>query len=264
MHLQVLDLPLEIPVSLEWSVPYDDAVLHIGVHNLPIDRAHALLGEMQQYTSNPKIDRLEAILAELDSYPQLLLVLNHPFWTLRYDRPSEMHSRVLLSFLQKHGRYIHALELNGYRPCRENREVLLLAEAMGKPAVSGGDRHGWQPNSMLNLTTVCSFAEFAREIREDCCSQVLVLPEYQEPRTLRAFTTADEVLRYYPRQPWGHQRWTDRVLVELDADGLQPLSNFWINGGPWWLRSLLWVVRAVAHPKFRPALRRALASEVIL
>jgi hypothetical protein len=92
---------------------------------------------------------------------------------------------------------------------------------------------------------------------------VLILPEYHESRTLRAFTTADEVLRHYPRQPWRHQRWTDRVMVDVGDDGLQPLSQYWYGEGPWWLRSVLWLLRVAAHPRIRPALRFAIADEVI-
>ncbi|NWG13039.1 MAG: hypothetical protein HXY20_05830 [Acidobacteria bacterium] len=262
MHLQVLNLSLEIPISMEWSVPYDGALFHLGVHNLPADQAHGLLKEMQRYNAAPSTPRLAEVLSALNSAPQVLLVLNHPLWNLHYDSP-DRHARALAAFLRANDIHIHALELNGYRAWSENRDVLSLAEALGKPAISGGDRHGWQPNALLNLTAAPSFSDFAAEIRRDRLSQILILPEYREPRSLRAFITIDEVLRDYPRQPWGHQRWTDRVLVEIDADGHRPLSHFWHNGGPWWLRSVLWAVRAAAHPRLRPVLRRALTEEVI-
>lgn len=262
MHLQVCNLSLEIPISVEWSVPYEGALVHLGVHNIPADQAHGLLKEMQRYSAAPSASRLKEILSALHSVPQVLLMLNHPFWDLHYDSP-DRHARALAAFLRTNDSHIHALELNGYRSWSENRDVLSLAEELGKPAVSGGDRHGWQPNALLNLTSAHSFADFAAEIRRDRLSQILILPEYLEPRALRAFTTIDEALRDYPRHPWGHQHWTDRVMVGIDAEGRRPLSHFWQNGGPWWLRSALWAVRAAAHPRLRPVLRRALTEEVI-
>jgi hypothetical protein len=264
MLLQVLDLPIEVPISVEWSIPFENIRLHLGIHNLPAEEARGWVREMQRYTAEPQPNQLSAILAAVNCLPDTLVILNHPFWNLRYDQPEEKHTLAMKSFLELQGDHIHAVELNGYRTWIENRDVLLLAESVGKPVVSGGDRHGWQPNSMLNLTEASTFAGFAREVRQEGISRVLILPEYEEPRTLRAFTTAEEALGNYPRQPWGHQRWTDRVMVEIDEDGPQPLSQCWIEGEPWWVKPASGLVRTLAHRRFRPALRRAMADEVNL
>ena len=40
-----------------------------------------------------------------------------------------------------------------------------LAEEFQTTAVSGGDRHGTEPNAVLNLTNAGVFGEFAHEVR---------------------------------------------------------------------------------------------------
>lgn len=66
-------------------------------------------------------------------------------------------------------------EINGLRPWRENRAVIAFAEAAAKPVISGGDRHGLEPNANLNLTNAANFAEFADEVRTGW-SDILIMP----------------------------------------------------------------------------------------
>ncbi len=42
--------------------------------------------------------------------------------------------------------------------------------------ISGGDRHGVEPNANINLTNATSFTEFVHEIRRQKKSNVLFMP----------------------------------------------------------------------------------------
>ena len=70
-----------------------------------------------------------------------------------------------MSFCRRTAHYLHALELNGLRNWDENREVRRLAEKWNMLLISGGDRHGVEPNANINLTNATSFTEFVHEIR---------------------------------------------------------------------------------------------------
>jgi hypothetical protein len=45
----------EVPLSLEWSVPFGEAVFHLGVHNLPSCRAQQIVAELAAYTIEARI-----------------------------------------------------------------------------------------------------------------------------------------------------------------------------------------------------------------
>jgi hypothetical protein len=44
LRLQMLERTKRAPISVEWSVPYDQTVFHVGVHNLPVTRATCVDG----------------------------------------------------------------------------------------------------------------------------------------------------------------------------------------------------------------------------
>ena len=67
----------------------------------------------------------------------------------------------------------------------ENLAVIELARDSGKPLVSGGDRHGCEPNSIVNLTRSVTFSGFVSEVRA-ARSEILLLDHYREPRRFRA------------------------------------------------------------------------------
>ncbi len=94
------------------------------------------------------------------------MVLNHPLWD-EADIGAHQHRQTLAALLANHGRWIHAIELNGLRSWDENTEAMELARAWQLPAISGGDRHGLEPNANLNLTHAATFAEFVAEIRRE-------------------------------------------------------------------------------------------------
>jgi hypothetical protein len=151
---------------------------------------------------------------------------------------------------------VHAIELNGYRSWEENRAVIAIAEVPSMPLISGGDRHGRAPNALLNLTPATSFGEFAREIRRDGRSIVVILPEYRQSLLERKLASAFDALREYPRSAPNQRRWMDRVSYE--RDGLvRSLSVHWPQGGPLWVRAAMGAFRLGASAPLLPFLRIA-------
>jgi hypothetical protein len=105
------------------------------------------------------------MLAMLNEIPSVLVILNHPLWDIELVG-ERRHALLLRDFVRKHGRWIHAFEINGFRSWSENKAVIELAEALGIPVATGGDRHGCKPNTVINLTNASTFEEFVDEIRD--------------------------------------------------------------------------------------------------
>jgi hypothetical protein len=186
---------------------------------------------LAEYTSNPGDDRLKAILIDLDAEPEVLVVFNHPMWDL-YLVGTRTHNSLVNEFIHKYGTWLHALELNGLRHWDENRAVRQLSEQWDMLLISGGDRHGLEPNANLNLTNATSFSEFVHEIRVEKKSDVLFMPQYAEPWKHRMLRAAVDAIRHYPDFPQGSQRWDERVF-HPDAHGMvRPLSDLWPDGRP--------------------------------
>lgn len=217
------------PISVEWTVPWRAQALHLGVHNLPASSASEWMQILSAYTAHPSDEQLKAILAALHAIPEVLIIFNHPMWDLyRVGEPT--HVGVVNEFLRRHKTWIHAIELNALRNWKENRDALRLAEEWNMVVISGGDRHGVEPNANINLTNASSFDEFVREIRCDRRSVVLFLPQYAQPWKHRILRSAIDAVREYPHFPPGSQKWDDRVF-HPDRDGLpQPLSALWPDG----------------------------------
>ncbi|MCA1589481.1 MAG: hypothetical protein LC734_03635, partial [Acidobacteria bacterium] len=60
------------PISMEWTVPFEYGFFHVGVHNLPKDRAVELTQTLLDFTFNKEtqtIDRLTELFAMLDELP---------------------------------------------------------------------------------------------------------------------------------------------------------------------------------------------------
>src|SRR5438132_657247 len=51
--LQVTADRRQVPVSLEWTVPYEASILHLGIHNLPPYSHSSWMAAMAGYTSAP-------------------------------------------------------------------------------------------------------------------------------------------------------------------------------------------------------------------
>jgi hypothetical protein len=256
-ELRAIDI--DVPYSLEWTVPYNGTVFHIGVHNLPPEQARSLAAEMDCCRANPTPAYLRSLLAALDSLPGVLLILNHPFSNEeRVDRAT--HIRLLLEFLNEYGQWLHALELNGLQPAGDNRDTIKLAAEKGFPVISGGDRHCREANANVNLTNARSFAEFVDEIRRDAISHVLFLPQYREPIPARYIEFLWHAVQTYPELP-GRERWIDRVFYHSLEGEVLPLTVQWPSGGPAPIRWFLSAVEFLATPHMRATLRRALGEQ---
>ena len=78
-----------------------------------------------------------------------------------------------------------------------------LAEQWNMLLISGGDRHGVEPNANINLTNAASFTEFVHEIRREKQSNVLFMPQYAEPWKHRLLQSTLDAIRDYPEFPQG-------------------------------------------------------------
>jgi hypothetical protein len=256
-RLQLLDSARGVPLSLEWTVPLGGSFLHLGVHNLPRARAYAWVRELACYTRQPSRDLLRQALAGLNESEGTLLVLNHPLW----DEPetgAAAHLRMVRDFLRDHGQWIHALELNGLRPWPENRAVIQLAQASGHTVISGGDRHGGAPNSVLNLTNAASFDEFAAEIRRGRVSHILLTPQFRGPHNLRWIECALDIVRDYPELA-GRRHWSDRAFYRQEDGSALPLSAYWGSDTPRTEKCILSIIRLFQSRPMRSALHAVLA-----
>lgn len=245
----------QAPISLEWTVPFEYGFFHVGVHNLPKDRAARLTKTLLDYTfveENHGNENLHQTFSMLNKIPEILVILNHPLWDIEMVGV-EKHAHLLKNFIKEFGRWIHAFEINGFRSWSENKAVIEMAEALSFPIVTGGDRHGCQPNTVINLTNAKTFAEFAEEIRVDKRSEVVLMPEYKQPLQSRQLQSFAEILKLYPELPEGRQKWFDRVYFDIgDGFGLRKLSVHWLYGGPTWLRWAIWTLGFMGSPKMRP------------
>ncbi len=224
MLLKMLPESAHIPVSLEWSVPHNGTELHLGVHNLPPKSAPAIVKDLNDYTARPSCAMLHELLIKLHKMREVLIVLNHPMWDL--CRVGERHHRQAASnFMAIFGQYIHAFELGGLRSWDENQRVVDMAAGWNQPVISGGDRHGYEPNACVNLTKAATFEEFVDEIRHRQ-SHVLFMPQYAEPLALRIVRVINDAVRHYPESSLG-AKWDDRVY-HPDREGIaRPISAIW-------------------------------------
>jgi hypothetical protein len=265
MLLRALAAARQIPVSVEWTVPYGPAgmatAFHLGIHNLPSARGAAWMERMEAFTAMAAWERparlLTEMLAELDELPGVLIVFNHPLWDL-YRIGEEKHRFLVNDFLAVHGQFCHAIELNGLRHWDENREAATLAAQWNQVAISGGDRHGIEPNANVNLTRAESFTEFVHEVRRERESHVLFMPQYKEPWKHRILNSTLDAIRNYPDFPEGMQRWDERVY-HPDVDGIsRSLAELWTGGqAPAYLAAVLVGVRMLGAAPVSSGLRLA-------
>ncbi len=258
MLLRSVPSARHIPVSVEWSAPYGGTQsFHLGIHNLPSARAMEWMETLEEFTANPSDARLTEILAALDREPNVLVVFNHPMWDL-YLIGKEKHAFLVNQFIQKNGAFLHALELNGLRHWDENRTTRRLAEKWNMLLISGGDRHGIEPNANVNLTHAATFTEFVHEIRREKRSNILFMPQYAEPWKHRILQSAIDAVRYYPEFPQGSRTWDERVY-HPDMNGVaRPLCELWPDGtAPGIVTFLLGVVQGMGRGLVSDGLRMA-------
>jgi len=248
------------PISLEWTVPFEYGFFHVGVHNLPKANAVELTKTLLDFTfveANHTKEKLTEMFAMLNDIPQVLIILNHPLWDIEIVGKVR-HDALLKDFIAVHGQWIHAFEINGFRSWSENKAVIEMAESLGIPIATGGDRHGCKPNTVLNLTNADTFEEFVEEIRIEKRSEVVLMPEYERPLHWRQLQSFAEILSHYPEFPEGRQNWYDRIYADNgDGKGVLPMTVHWYYGGPIWLRWAIWTLGIFGSPKARPLFRLA-------
>jgi hypothetical protein len=255
LHLSMLQETAHAPVSVEWSAPFDGSVFHLGVHNLPAAQANSWMEQLRRYTSKPGRKRLRSLLQELHADPAVLLVLNHPFWSAE-GVPAGVHRSALAAFLAEFRCVLHALEVNGLRSRKENRAVLSLGQETGLLVVSGGDRHGLEPNAVLNLSCARSFSEFVQEIRVDRRSEILLMPQFFDALELRLLESAWHALAEAPGE-FGRRHWMARVFMEDDAGEPRALSELAGTRFHRIVDRFRLIMALLASPQMRPALRLA-------
>src|SRR5271157_576007 len=248
LALQVTADRRRVPLSVEWTVPYERSVFHLGIHNLPLQ----WMAAMADYTRAPEEARLPDLLSALAAIPETLIVLNHPFW-MEEGVSEAVHGPALARLLRHCGAWIHALEMNGTRPWRENADTLALADAHARPVISGGDRHACEPAACLNLTNAATFAEFAAEVRAGE-STVVFLPHYRDVMAMRILEASWDILRPYPEYP-GRERWTDRFFHRGEDGVARPLSAIWERGAPWMAQAAAAALELAATTHLRQAVR---------
>jgi len=237
----------DVPISIEWTAPVGKIDVHLGIHNLPPKSAGALTAAMFDYTANEPEHRLGEILTALNEIPEVLIVLNHPLWDI--SRVGKPFNGLLNECLRHYNDFFHAYELNGLRSRAENDAVVKLAEAWNRPVISGGDRHGCEPNAIVNLTRARTMADFADEVRKDGRSHVLFMPRYRESLELRTLQQVIDVIQEYPFHPVGTS-WDDRVF-HPDASGtIRPLSTLWTHP-PRFIETIFGILRGIEENALR-------------
>jgi hypothetical protein len=258
MLLRTVAAARHIPVSVEWSAPFGgDQAFHLGIHNLPSDTGAAWMKTFEEYTAKPDEKKLTEILAALQALPNVMIVFNHPMWDL-YLIGAEKAAQRVDDFLQANHEFMHAFELNGLRHWEENRSVKRLAQKWNKLLISGGDRHGKEPNANVNLSEASTFTEFVHEIRYQDRSHVLFMPQYAQPWKHRILESTLDVIRDYPDFPQGSRTWDERVW-HPDRNGVvRPLSELWPDGSaPTWMTMTIKAVRLMGSSPVSGGLRMA-------
>jgi hypothetical protein len=250
----------DIPISIEWTVPYGGRILHIGVHNLAPAEATDIAGELVRFQTSCRPHLLGDLLQWVNRCPETLVVLNHPFCDL-VEFEIRHQKELAVQFLNRYGEYIHALEINGYRSWRENRLAMKLAQKYGLPAVSGGDRHCWSPNAVLNLTRARTFADFVAEVRYAKTSRILVMPGYLRNLVVREMEAFGDFFRTDRRDPKGHKRWKERVVYRMENGCEHSLIYYWRRYLPLWVKLVLWIASLVENRYIQLAARAVLPGK---
>ncbi|MCU1251351.1 MAG: hypothetical protein JWQ49_4380 [Edaphobacter sp.] len=258
LQLRSASYASRIPISVEWTVPYMNTSFHLGIHNLDSLTARNWMRTFAEFTAAPSAPHLNEILSELHALPSVLIVFNHPAWDL-YNVGAERHLHCVNEFLKGSSQFIHALELNGLRSWQENRQALAIAQKWNQLVISGGDRHGVQPNANTNLTHALNFDEFVHEVRHERISHILFMEQYAEPWKYRILQSTLDAIRNYPDFPEGTRNWDDRVF-HPDSEGImRPVSQLWPGDGraPIFVRYVLGAVRLLGVGPLSSSLRVA-------
>lgn len=259
-----IDAPLQLqmmvengraPISVEWTTPYEETYFHMGVHNLHPSWAPEMMQRMEAFTAAPEKQTLGEMFRELASHPEILIVLNHPYWD-QPGRGDRYHEGVLARFIEEYRDSVHALEINGLRSWEENRKVVRLSRDTGIKLISGGDRHGREPNATLNLTNAADFSEFVDELRSGAVSRVCLMPHFHDPLARRIFQGMWDVLSDHPEHARGHVRWAQRVFRRCEDDSVKSFDDFFGGRDPKLMRLWINTARFLVSDRVRPAWQR--------
>lgn len=259
LHLHVLEGMRDCPISVEWTVPYRKTFFHLGIHNVPYPHAAVIMQELARFTSEPDESRIAVLLDWVAAAPETLVVMNHPCWDEKGIGHAE-HEGLVDRFLRFHRRWIHALELNGLRPWKENQRVRALADRLVMPFISGGDRHGIEPNACVNLTNAANFSEFAEEIRTGACSNVVFMPQYREPFRLRILENLFQILQDDPQHSDGWIHWSHRVFYKGHDGQVKSIAEIWGGHPPAVVDQFVKLMTLFGNARIRSALRFALTE----
>jgi len=260
LNLSMIEDTRESPISIEWTVPFRRTFFHIGVHNVPRNAARDMARTMNEFTAEPVESRIPEMLEWLGAAPETLVILNHPMWDENHIGEGA-HTESVRAFLDRFRPFLHAAEVNGLRPWNENRKALKLAERYALPLVSGGDRHGREPNGCVNLTNASTFAEFAAEVRSDGWSDVLLMPQYREPLKMRILDNMCGIIEDDPHHALGWVRWSDRVFYLTDEGTNKSLTEFFQGRQfPAVINRFVSLMQLLKHRRVRSALRMALGE----
>jgi hypothetical protein len=246
-----------IPISVEWTAPFMDTAFHLGIHNLPSATGIELMKVLDNFTHHPSDTQLTSLLADLHSMANVLIIFNHPLWDL-YRIGHDLHRLRVDQFLARNNKFMHAFELNGLREWHENRETAALARKWNQITISGGDRHGIEPNANINLTHATSFTEFVHEVRYDRVSHVHFMPQYAEPWKYRMLQSVLDAVREYPEFPQGMRHWDERVFHPDAVGEVRPIAELWPGGrAPYYLRCAANIIRILGMAPVSGTLRYA-------
>jgi hypothetical protein len=260
LQLRLLDLPNNPPISVEWTVPWRHTFFHLGLHNLPADEAPRIMRELAALTRHPVETRIGEMLDSVHSRAETLIVFNHPLWD-EGQIGAALHTECVDSFLARFRPFIHALELNGLRPWKENRDVAAFAASEWIPVISGGDRHGREPNACVNLTNATTFPEFVEEVRKDGWSDVLFMGQYREALKLRIVQNMCDILEDDPRHSLGWTKWSDRVFYLTDEGIDKSVNELWGKRFPPVVNHFVSLMSLARHSHIQWVLRCAFARE---
>ena len=96
--LRVVPAMQDTPVSLEWTVPFQTAKFHLGVHNLPGAHAPQWLNELKACTAQPSTERVCDLLQHPARHSRSAGGLQSSLWNL-YSNPVGEFARNLEDFL---------------------------------------------------------------------------------------------------------------------------------------------------------------------
>jgi hypothetical protein len=261
-NLRILETCRDTPISVEWTVPFENTFFHLGIHNLPADRARSIMRELEEFTDHPDQAKLPGLLESLAANPATLIVFNHPYWDER-GIGEAAHKNAARRFTRAHLGSLHAFELNGLRPWKENRTVFQLASNFELPLISGGDRHALEANTLLNLTMSASFSEFVAEIRKGE-SHVLITEQYKEPFALRILQNIEDILSDQPNHALGWRQWSDRTFYRHDDGVVRSLGESWGSREPAAVTIFVRSLQILRHPSLKQACRFAGRREEVV